>query len=313
MLPGVTSVALSDWVPLNLTRSSVNAFPEGYIPKPHESMEVRNASVTAGYFQTMKIPVLQGREFTVQDGRDAPMVAIVDQTMANHFWPGQRAIGKRVRLYGNWFTVVGVAKNSSHQRMNEAQEPLVYLSYFQWAGPQAIFYLRTRGDPELSAPAVEKAVHEINAKLPVFDVRSLEESARTGNMFELIESTFASVFAVLALILAGSGIYGVMAYRTQLRTHEIGIRVALGASRTDVLRMILLQGLRMTAIGLVLGLGISLLLTRILHGLLFGVSATDPLTILSVTGVLLLVGIAATYVPALKAMHTDPVTAIRQH
>jgi len=206
-----------------------------------------------------------------------------------------------------------VAKNSSHQRMNEAQEPLVYLSYFQWAGPQAIFYLRTRGDPELSAPAVEKAVHEINAKLPVFDVRSLEESARTGNMFELIESTFASVFAVLALILAGSGIYGVMAYRTQLRTHEIGIRVALGASRTDVLRMILLQGLRMTAIGLVLGLGISLLLTRILHGLLFGVSATDPLTILSVTGVLLLVGIAATYVPALKAMHTDPVTAIRQH
>jgi ABC-type antimicrobial peptide transport system permease subunit len=172
---------------------------------------------------------------------------------------------------------------------------------------------RTAGDPELSAPAVEKAVHEINAKLPVFDVRSLEESARTGNMFELIESTFASVFAVLALILAGSGIYGVMAYRTQLRTHEIGIRVALGASRTDVLRMILLQGLRMTAIGLVRGLGISLLLTRILHGLLFGVSATDPLTILSVTGVLLLVGIAATYVPALKAMHTDPVTAIRQH
>jgi ABC-type antimicrobial peptide transport system permease subunit len=216
-------------------------------------------------------------------------------------------------VYGNWVTVVGVAKNCSHQRMNEALEPLVYLSYFQWAGPQTIFFLRTKGDPELSAPAVEKAVHEIDSKLPVFDVRSLEESTRTGNMFELIESTFASVFAVLALILAGSGIYGVMAYRTQLRTHEIGIRVALGASRTDVLRMILLQGLRMTAIGLVLGLGISLLLTRILHGLLFGVSATDPLTVLSVTALLLLVGVAATYLPALKAMHTDPVTAIRQH
>jgi predicted permease len=274
-------------------------------------MEVRNASVTAGYFQTMKIPLLEGREFTAQDGEDEPMVAIVDQTMANRFWPGQRAIGKRIRVYDNWVTVVGVAKNCSHQRMNEAPEPLIYLSYFQFAGPQAIFHLRTRGDPELSAQAVEKAVHEINGKLPVFDVRSLEESTRTGNMFELIESTFSSVFAMLALILAASGIYGVMAYRTQLRTHEIGIRVALGASRTDVLRMVLLQGVRLTAIGLLLGLSMSLLLTRMLHGLLFGVSAMDPQTVLSVTVLLLLVGVAASYLPALKAMRTDPVNAIR--
>ena len=313
LLPGVTSVALSDWVPLSMNRGSTDAFPEGYVPKPRESIEVRNASVTAGYFQTMKIPLLEGREFSPQDGHDAPMVAIVDQTMANRFWPGQRAIGKRVRVYGNWVTVVGVAKNCSHQRMNEAPEPLIYLSYFQFAGPQANFHLRTHGDPELSAPAVEKAVHEINGKLPVFDVRSLEESTRTGNMFEAIESTFASVFAILALILAASGIYGVMAYRTQLRTHEIGIRVALGASRTNVLRMVLLQGLRLTAMGLVLGLSMSILLTRMLHGLLFGVSATDPLTILCVTALLLVVGVAASYVPALKAMHTDPVTAIRAH
>jgi ABC-type antimicrobial peptide transport system permease subunit len=130
-------------------------------------------------------------------------------------------------------------------------------------------------------------------------------------MFELIESTFSSVFAMLALILAASGIYGVMAYRTQLRTHEIGIRVALGASRTDVLRMVLLQGVRLTAIGLLLGLSMSLLLTRMLHGLLFGVSAMDPQTVLSVTVLLLLVGVAASYLPALKAMRTDPVNAIR--
>lgn len=311
LLPGVTSVALSDWVPLSLTRSSVNAFPDGYVPKPHESMEVRNASVTAGYFQAMKIPVLRGREFTVQDGRDAPMVAIVDQTMANHFWPGQLAIGKRMRLYGNWVTVVGVAKNSSHLRMNEAPEPLVYLSYFQWAGPQAIFFLRTKGDPELRATAVERAIHEINSKLPVFDVRTLEESTRTGNMFEMIQSTFASAFAILALILAASGIYGVMAYRTQLRTHEIGIRIALGASRTDVLSLVLLQGLRLTASGIFLGVSMSLLLGRFLRGLLFGVSAMDPVTILAVVALLSLIALAASYLPALKAMHTDPVSAIR--
>ena len=311
LLPGVTSAALSDWVPLSLTRSSVNAFPEGYVPKPHESMEVRNASVTAAYFQTMKIPVLEGREFTADDGKDAPMVAIVDQTMASHFWPGQNAIGKRLRLYGNLFTVVGVARNSSHLRMNEAPEPLVYLSYFQWAGPQAIFYLRARGDPEQLAPAVEKAVHEINGKLPVFDVRTLEQSTRTGNMFEVIESTFATVFGILALILAASGIYGVMAYRTQLRTHEIGIRMALGASRTNVLNLVLKQGLRLTALGVSIGLSVSLLLTRFLSGLLYGVSAMDPLTILVVVAALLAIAVAASYLPAAKAMRTDPVSAIR--
>jgi len=239
------------------------------------------------------------------------MVAIVDQTMASHFWPGQNAIGKRLRLYGNLFTVVGVARNSSHLRMNEAPEPLVYLSYFQWAGPQAIFYLRARGDPEQLAPAVEKAVHEINGKLPVFDVRTLEQSTRTGNMFEVIESTFATVFGILALILAASGIYGVMAYRTQLRTHEIGIRMALGASRTNVLNLVLKQGLRLTALGVSIGLSVSLLLTRFLSGLLYGVSAMDPLTILVVVAALLAIAVAASYLPAAKAMRTDPVSAIR--
>jgi len=311
ILPGVTSVALSDWVPLSLSRGSTDALPDGYVPKPHESMEVRNASVTAGYFQTMKIPLLEGRDFSPQDGGDVPMVAIVDQTMARHFWPGQTAIGKRMRVYGIWVTVVGMAKNCNHQRMNEAAEPLMYLSYFQFAGPQAIYQLRTRGDPERTAPAFENAVHEINGKLAVFDVRSLEESTRTGNMFELIQSTFASAFAILALILAAFGIYGVMAYRTQLRTHEIGIRIALGASRTNVLGMVLKQGLRLTLLGVFLGLSVSLLLTRLLGGLLYRVSAMDPLTIFSVIGVLLVIALAATYLPAAKAMRIDPVSAIR--
>jgi len=171
--------------------------------------------------------------------------------------------------------------------------------------------LRTRGDPERTAPAFENAVHEINGKLAVFDVRSLEESTRTGNMFELIQSTFASAFAILALILAAFGIYGVMAYRTQLRTHEIGIRIALGASRTNVLGMVLKQGLRLTLLGVFLGLSVSLLLTRLLGGLLYRVSAMDPLTIFSVIGVLLVIALAATYLPAAKAMRIDPVSAIR--
>lgn len=313
LIPGVTSAALSDWVPLSLTRGSTDAFPEGYVPRPHESMEVRRASATGGYFQTMKIPLLQGRDFMIDDSEDAPRVAIVDQTMANHFWPGQFPIGKRMRIYNSWVTVVGVVRNIKHQRMNEPPEPIVYLSYFQFSGPQAIFHLRTQGDPLLLAAPVAQAVHELDANLPVFDVRTLEENIQIASMFEVIETTFAGAFGVLALILAASGIYGVMAYRTQLRTHEIGIRIALGASRSTVLKLVLNQGLRLTAVGLFLGLTLSLLLTRFLRGLLFGVSTTDPLTVLSVTALLLLVAAVASYLPALRAMRIDPVTAIREH
>jgi len=261
----------------------------------------------------MKIPLLQGRAFTQQDREDAPAVAIVDETMANHFWPGQFVLGKRMRIYGKWFTVVGIAKNSKHQSMNESPEPIVYLSYFQFSGPQEIFHLRTRGDPELRASQVEQAVHELDTRLPVFDVRTLEQSTQLANMFAMIEATFAGVLGVLALILAASGIYGVMAYRTQLRTHEIGIRVALGASHTDVLGLVLKRGLRLTAVGLFLGLTMSVLLTRLLRGLLYGVSAMDPVTVLSVTALLFLIAAVACYVPALKAMKTDPMSSIRAH
>jgi ABC-type antimicrobial peptide transport system permease subunit len=176
-----------------------------------------------------------------------------------------------------------------------------------------IFHLRTSGNPELLASPVEQAVHEMDSRLPVFDVRTLEQSTQIANMFAMIEATFASAFGFLALILAASGIYGVMAYRTQLRTHEIGIRVALGASRPDVLGLVLKQGLRLTAIGVLLGLGLSLLLTRFLRGLLFGVSAMDPLTVLAVTALLFLIAVVASYLPGLKAMRTDPVAAIRAH
>ena len=312
-LPGVTNAALSDWVPLSLTRASMDAFPEGYVPKPHESMEVRRASVSPNYFQTMKIAVQEGRDFTLQDSDDAPMVAIVDQTLANHFWPDQFPLGKRMRIYDKWYTVVGVAKNTRHQRMNEDPEPLVYLSIFQTPHAGAIMQVRTQGDPQLLAASVEQAVHRLDTKLPVFDVRTLDQSAQMGTMFEMIETAFAGAFGILALILAASGIYGVMAYRTQLRTHEIGIRVALGASHVDVMGLVLKQGLRLTAYGVFLGLGMSLVLTRFLRGALFGVSAMDPLTVLVVTGLLLLIGLAASYFPAIKAMHTDPVAAVRAH
>lgn len=311
VLPGVTSAALADWVPLSLSSGTVHAYPEGYVPKPNESVEFRRASVTPQYFETMKIPLEQGRAFTPQDGKEAPKVVIVDQSMANRFWPGQYPLGKRMQIYGTLFQVVGVARNTKHAWINESPEPLIYFSYMQTSGPQTIMHLRTAGDPQLAAPAVEQAVHQLNAKLPVFDVFTLEQSSQAASMFVIIETTFAGAFAILALVLAASGIYGVIAYRTQLRTHEIGIRIALGASRSNIMRMVLHQGLRLTIIGIALGLTMSILLTHFLRGLLYGVTAMDPLTVLSVTALLSLIAVASCYLPALKAMRIEPVTAMR--
>jgi ABC-type antimicrobial peptide transport system permease subunit len=238
-------------------------------------------------------------------------VLIVDQTTATHYWPGQDPLGKKLRIWGNLFTVVGVAKNTKHAFVNELPEPLIYMDYFQHPD-ELVVQVKTRGNPVDLIPELEGAIHSIDAQLPVSDVRTMREATQAASTFTVIESTFAGMFAVIALVLAATGIYGVVAYRTQLRTHEIGIRVALGASRGDVLRLVLVQGLWLTLIGLVLGLGLSLGLTRFIAGLLYGVRANDPVTVLVVVMVLGAMSLLACYLPARRVMRTNPVTAIRE-
>ncbi len=310
-LHGVTTVSITDWVPMSFNRKTVDAFREGYAPRPHESLEVRRADVTPRYFDTLGIPIVEGRDFTPDDSGKAPRVLIVDQLAANRYWPGQDPLGKRVSIFGRLYTVVGVARNTKHSFMSELPEPMIYMSFFQGADNETIVQVKTRGNPADSAVAVENAIHEIDGRLPVFDVRTLRETTEVANIFIVMQSTLAGMFALVALILAATGIYGVVSYRTELRTHEIGIRVALGAGRADVLRLVLVQGIRLTAMGLVLGLVLALALTRFTQGLLYGVSATDPLTAFGVTSLLAAIAIAACYLPARKAMHVDPVTAIR--
>lgn len=310
-LPGVTEASLTDWLPFNYNRKTANVYPEGYVPRLHDSLEMRHADVSAGYFETMGIPVLEGRSFTPDDNGSAPQVAIVDQTAAGHYWPGQDPIGRKLNVWGEWYTVVGMVRNSKHQRMNEPLEPMIYLSYFQVGDAETIIQVRTMGNPELMMPSLERTIHEVNTHMPVYDVRPLRETTRLSNMFPVMESTFAAIFAMLALALAATGIYGVVAYRTQMRTHEIGIRVALGAARTDVLRLVLLQGVRLTIIGLGLGLALALGLARFIEGLLYGVSATDPLTVACVTALLAVLALLACYLPAVRAMRVNPVDAIR--
>lgn len=310
-LQGVTVASLTDWVPMSFSRRTADAYPEGYAPRPHESLEVRRADVTPRYFETLGMPIVEGRDFTRNDSEKTPRVVIVDQVAANRYWPGQDPLGKRLACWGHLFTVVGVVKNSKHAFVNEQPEPMIFMSYFQEADNETIVQVKTRGNPAEMGPAVENAIHEIDGQLPVFDVRTMREATQMANIFVVMQSTLAGMFAVVALILAATGIYGVVAYRTQLRTQEIGIRVALGASRSDVLRLVLNQGVRLVVAGLVLGLAVSFVMTRFLRDMVYGVSASDPVTAACVTGLLALIAVLACYLPALRAIRINPVTAIR--
>jgi predicted permease len=310
-LPGVKVASLTDWIPMTLSHKGEDAYPEGYVPHPHEALQVYHAEVAPRYFESLHIPVLEGREFTPDDDEKAPRVLIVDQTAARRYWPGQDALGKKLRVWGRPFAVVGVVRNSTHMLMNESPEPMVYMSFFQ-VGYETIVQVKTEGNPVDLAPSVQNAIHEIDPRLPVFDVRSMRESTQMASSFAVIQSALAGMFALIGLVLAITGIYGVVAYRTQLRTHEIGLRMALGASRVDVLRLVLSQGLWLTAIGLALGLAFALGLTRIIVRLLYGIGANDPVTVVSVVMLLAAMSLLACYLPAHRAMRRNPVTAIRE-
>jgi predicted permease len=309
-LPGVQSASLADDVPLGFTRNTEMIKLEGYVPQPREAMDVRSATVGPDYLRTMGIPVLAGREFAPQDTRDTQQVAVVNQALVDRYWPHQDAIGKRLWAEGRWFTVIGVARNSNYDRLNEAPMPFLYLPLFQVYYPHPTIHARVEGEPLAVAPAVERAVHELNADLPVFDVDSLGSRLQVASANQRIAGTFVGAFGLLALILATVGIYGVIAYTARRRTHEIGIRVALGAERGDILRLMLGQGFRITVAGLAFGLLISVILTPFLRSQLFGVTTTDTLTYASVSVLLCMVALAACYIPARRAAKVDPMVAL---
>jgi len=310
-LPGVKAVSFTDWVPMTLSHKAVDAYPEGYAPRPHESLEVYHADVGPRYFESLHIPILEGREFTPDDDNKAPRVLLVDQTAAKRYWPGQDPLGKKLMVNGSPLTVVGMVKNSTHMFVNESPQPMVYMSFFQ-SGYETIVQVKTEGNPADLAPAVTNVIHEIDGRLPVFDVRPMRESTQMASSLAVIQSVLAGVFALIGLVLAATGIYGLVAYRTQMRTHEIGIRMALGASRGDVLRLVLTQGLWLTGIGLALGLAFALGLTRFITTLLYGIGANDPVTVASVVTLLGTMALIACYFPARRAMRRNPVAAIRE-
>ncbi len=310
-LPGVESATLADFSPLSFTLHSQDVQMEGYVPQPRESMEIDRGVVGPKYLETMKTPLLDGRDFNEQDRDGTQLVAIVNQALVDRYWTGQNAIGKRIHVGGNWFTVVGVAGNAKYRRLVYDPAPMVYLPLQQWYQEDVIVHVRATGDPMALRSAIEKKIHSSNPDLPIFNETTMLTSMQLGNVFERVAVAFAGSFGILSLVLAAVGIYGVVAYTTKQRTREIGIRIALGAQRGDILRQILGQGLTLMAVGLGIGITVSYALTRFLRGMLFGVGTTDALTFLTVGLLLCMVTLAACYIPARRATKTAPMVALR--
>lgn len=312
-LPGVQSVSLANRVPLAFYGGSTHVDPEGYVSQPNESMEIQDAIISPGYFRTLQIPIVKGRDFTDGDTRGSQRAVIVTEAFANRYWPNQDPVGKQLKsdLTHELFTVVGVARDSKMTGLNEKPMPFVYLAVSQVYVPGMIITARVDGDPLTHAKSIEKAIHELNGDLNLFDVTTLDEREQFSSFAQRAGGTFVGAFGLLALVLAAVGIYGVTAYTTRQRTHEIGIRVTLGATKRDVLRLVLGHGFRLTAIGLGVGLALALVLTRFLSGVLLGVTATDAVTFLSVGALLCAVALFACFLPARRAMRVDPMVALR--
>jgi len=311
-LPGVQSVSLSNYVPMGFTFDTTTVNPEGYVPQPHESMNVQEVHVAPNYFRTLQIPLVSGRDFTRQDTPESQPIVIVSQALADRYWPRQEAIGKRIHIYEDWFTVVGVAKNiNSSRKLHDSPEAFLYIPLLQQYSQQTIINARVSGDPLIFAATAENTVHEFNADLPIYDITTLATHMKLATIGYRVAGTFVGAFGLLALVLAAIGIYGVVAYSTRQRTREIGIRMSLGAQMSDVFRLVLGKGIRLTLLGLAIGFVVSLVLTRSLSGLLFGVTSTDALTYSGVAILLSVVALAACYIPARRAMRVDPMVALR--
>ena len=314
-IPGVQSAALVNAVPLS-GNFGLNAYlPEGAPPTdPAQEPTAQVNGVTDQFFRTMRVPLIAGRDFDGRDRADAAPVVIVDELLARRAWPHQSAIGKQVTVRFTpvvTATVIGVVGSVKQFTVGEPPSPQIYVPITQQPGIFSSVVARTSGDPMLLAGALRSAIWSIDADQPVWKVRSLDWLLERDMAAPRFAVLVTAAFALLALTLAVVGVYGVMSFTVAQRTHEVGIRMALGARRWDVTRMVLVQGGRVVGVSLVFGLVGALTAGRLIRNQLFGVSAADPVALIGVTIGLGLVALAACYLPARRAARVDPVVALR--
>jgi len=319
-LPGVRAASLTDLFPLSLNYSSNDVYIEGRPGARGANVPLAMvASVEQGYFDAMGIPLTAGRPFAERDDAQAPRVVVVNESFARRFFPGadpaREALGKRMSFRGDagpWNEIVGVAQDGKYWTIGEAPQMFVYSPLAQSYGSTVTLVVRTAGgDPRALIPALNAEVRALDPQLPLYDVKTIEEHMGVSLFPARVAAALLGSFGLLALLLAGMGIYGVVAYAAARRTREIGIRVALGARRGDVLRLVAGRGMLLVVVGVGLGLAGAFALTRFMEALLYGVSATDPVTFVLVVAVLLGVALLACLVPARRATKVDPMVALR--
>jgi putative ABC transport system permease protein len=313
-LPGAISAGGVTRLPLG-TGVSTRLEIEGRGQSEAERAEVQFRRASVNYFRTMGIPLLAGRGFTDADNLSAPPVAVVNQTLARQVWPQEDPLGKRVRLFADpnapWFTIVGVMGDVKHFGLDTAAQPEVYMPFDQGPPTAPALAVRTAGNPAAHAGAVRQTLRTLEPELVIYDVAAMDRRVSQSVAQRRFNLISLGGFAALAVALAAIGVYGVISYSVAQRTHEIGVRMALGAEQRDILAMVVRNGMRLTLAGLAVGLALALALTRFLGSLLYGVRPTNPVTFALVVVLLAAVAFVACYVPARRATRVDPMVALR--
>ncbi|HEU4435174.1 MAG TPA: ABC transporter permease, partial [Pyrinomonadaceae bacterium] len=316
-IPGVEAAGATSTLPLSGNNWGRSLTIEGYpVMSVGQAPIIQHTLATPGYFQTLGITLIAGRDFTDADTAGSPKVTIVDERLARHYWPNDSPVGKRIRFgppedNEPWHTIVGVVRTVRHQRMQEDTRESVYLPYRQIPINELTLVARTTADPHELTAAVRRAVAQIDRDQPVSQIATMEEVVAESIWQPRLYATLFAVFAGGALILALIGIYGVMAFLVQTRTHEIGVRMALGATARDVFKLIVGRGMKLTVFGVIIGVAGAIGLTRLMHSLLFNTSATDPFTFIGISILLSLAAFFACYIPARRAAKVDTLIALR--
>jgi predicted permease len=312
----VQQVAISDCPPLN---NGCNGTIMTFADRPQSA--TGNAMVgvhwvSTNWFGTMRVPLKRGRSFTGSDRLGAPKVLVINEAAARKYFPGEDPLGKRVAVYQGGFhtgaEIVGIVGDVRFGTIDSLARPDVYISYGQARLSRMMLFVRAAGDPSALAPAVRAAIHRIAPHTPVYDLRAMDARVATATAQSRFIAVLLGLFAAVALSLAVMGIYGVLSFAVAQRTGEIGIRMALGAERVNVLAMVLREGMALAIVGLGIGLLAAVALTRVLRTMLFEVTTTDPITYAVMAGVLALAVLAASWIPARRAAGVDPVVALRK-
>ena len=312
--PGVAAVTYADYAPLCATDGPYTAaLPEGFVPRNPEDVKVHRTSVAPGYFSLLKIPLLEGRDFSENDNRQTDPVMIVDQAFARRFYGGGSPVGRRVRVWKRWVTVVGLVRDSKYFSFTEVSRPHFYLPFRQsyQLGQHLLFFVRTKGDPDAAISTMRREAAAIDPNAASFTAAPLAEYNALLLLLLKLAAGLLAELAAVAFLLAAVGLYGVMSYAVSQRTQELGIRMALGAKPRQVLGIVVRQGMLLTAGGVAIGLALALSSMRLLASFLIGVSPFDPLTFAAASLFLAAVAALASFLPAHRATRVDPFTALR--